>query len=257
MQLSQVGANRSNKEGTGNVSTSTTNLNLIHAKSDDLTVSIKNLDFLRKRRRRTVVEWKCLMIAGLVFVLFGGAGGTAYYFISSNNAKGSTPNQELTNTSSSIGFSSSTSLDTTETSQSTPRRTSTSTARLTSSLTSTAIVRSTITTGASTTNSGPTATTSTTARVITSSATRTSNTASTTSGGPTPSTLAPGQFMDLKRWKLTLPIGRNEKPTEIRQPALTTYIHPDYFRMNPSNDAVSFVAFANGTSTSGSNYPRR
>jgi hypothetical protein len=63
--------------------------------------------------------------------------------------------------------------------------------------------------------------------------------------------------MDLRRWKLTLPIGPPEDPIEVRQPALATYIEPNYFRMNPSNDAISFVVFSNGTTTAGSNYPRR
>jgi hypothetical protein len=63
--------------------------------------------------------------------------------------------------------------------------------------------------------------------------------------------------MDLKRWKLTLPIGRSGKPLEIKQPALATYVEPNYFRMNPSNDAISFVSFSGGTTTPGSKYPRR
>jgi hypothetical protein len=74
---------------------------------------------------------------------------------------------------------------------------------------------------------------------------------------PAPSPLPPGQFMNLRRWKITLPIGRPGKPIEIKQPALATYIEPNYFRMNPNNTAVSFVSFANGTTTPGSKYPRR
>jgi hypothetical protein len=71
-------------------------------------------------------------------------------------------------------------------------------------------------------------------------------------------TRVPGQFMDLRRWKLTLPIGRGNKATEVQQPALSKFVHPHFFRMNPTNDAISFVAFSGGKTTSRrTKYPRR
>jgi hypothetical protein len=63
----------------------------------------------------------------------------------------------------------------------------------------------------------------------------------------------PAEVLDLKNWKLTLPIGA---PDEIKQPALATYQHPEYFHLNDARDGVVFRAHCGGATTSGSGYPR-
>lgn len=79
-------------------------------------------------------------------------------------------------------------------------------------------------------------------------------------GGPTdPPTTPPGgdvpaEVLDLTNWKVTLPIGSDEKPTEIKQPALATYSKDPYFKV--SGNGVQFRAPVNGVTTSGSSYPR-
>jgi hypothetical protein len=64
----------------------------------------------------------------------------------------------------------------------------------------------------------------------------------------------PTQVLNLSNWKLQLPIGQEEKPDEIKQPALATYKNDQYFTV--VNGAVRFRAPVNGVTTSGSNYPR-
>jgi hypothetical protein len=56
-----------------------------------------------------------------------------------------------------------------------------------------------------------------------------------------------------KNWKLTLPTGGSEDPTEILQPRLATYSDP-YFKV--SGDHVLFTAKCGGVTTSKSGYPR-
>jgi hypothetical protein len=55
-------------------------------------------------------------------------------------------------------------------------------------------------------------------------------------------------------WKLTLPTGSSESPTEIMQPKLQTYADP-YFKVYGS-DRVIFTAKCGGVTTSKSGYPR-
>ncbi|ONI77627.1 alginate lyase [Kribbella sp. ALI-6-A] len=64
----------------------------------------------------------------------------------------------------------------------------------------------------------------------------------------------PADVLDLRNWKITLPIGAEGKPTEVKQPALATYSHDSYFTV--VGDAVRFRAPVNGVTTSGSSYPR-
>lgn len=65
------------------------------------------------------------------------------------------------------------------------------------------------------------------------------------------------QIIDIigRNWKLTLPTGRDGKPTEIKQPALATYTGP-HFHINDTNDGVVFVAPADGFTTQNSRNPR-
>src|SRR5689334_2747063 len=65
----------------------------------------------------------------------------------------------------------------------------------------------------------------------------------------------PGQLLDLTNWKLTLPTGREGKPEEIEEPALSSFTN-NFFRLNDGRDGVVFTANAGGVTTSGSSYPR-
>lgn len=67
---------------------------------------------------------------------------------------------------------------------------------------------------------------------------------------PTP----PASSIDLTNWKLTLPVGSINKPTEILQPQLNTYQNAPYFISKPVG--MVFRAPVNGVTTSGSGYPR-
>lgn len=66
----------------------------------------------------------------------------------------------------------------------------------------------------------------------------------------------PSQAFDISNWKLTLPEGQSENPTEITQPQLDTYSNDQYFHLNRSCDGIVLRAPVNGVSTSGSGYPR-
>jgi alginate lyase len=61
--------------------------------------------------------------------------------------------------------------------------------------------------------------------------------------------------VDLKNWKLQLPEGAAEHPTEISQPQLESY-RSDWFQRDPTSGAVRFRAPVDGVTTPGSNYPR-
>ncbi|MDP2310815.1 MAG: polysaccharide lyase family 7 protein [Pseudomonadota bacterium] len=66
----------------------------------------------------------------------------------------------------------------------------------------------------------------------------------------------PSDVLNLTNWKLTLPVGDAESPTEIEQPELESYSIDPYFLLSPTGDGVVFRANAGGVSTSGSGYPR-
>ncbi len=69
----------------------------------------------------------------------------------------------------------------------------------------------------------------------------------------------PAQVLDLTNWKITLPVpkpGNAKTPLEVTQPALAGFVQPPWFRSSPTCDAVLFRAPVNGTTTSGSKYPR-
>jgi hypothetical protein len=71
---------------------------------------------------------------------------------------------------------------------------------------------------------------------------------------PPPGGDVPAKVLDLTNWKVTLPIGSDEKPTEIKQPALATYSNDPFFKV--AGNGVQFRAPVNGVTTSGSSYPR-
>ncbi|AZQ38988.1 polysaccharide lyase family 7 protein [Streptomyces cyaneochromogenes] len=66
----------------------------------------------------------------------------------------------------------------------------------------------------------------------------------------------PAEALDLTNWKLTLPTGDDEDPTEITQPELATFSADPWFRVESDCAAVRFRAAVNGVTTGGSSYPR-
>lgn len=66
----------------------------------------------------------------------------------------------------------------------------------------------------------------------------------------------PSDVLDLTNWKLTLPTGEVEDPTEITQPELATFSADPWFRAEAGCAAVGFRAAVNGVTTGGSSYPR-
>ncbi|HEY0699183.1 MAG TPA: polysaccharide lyase family 7 protein [Micromonospora sp.] len=66
----------------------------------------------------------------------------------------------------------------------------------------------------------------------------------------------PADVLNLTNWKVTLPIGASESPTEIKQPTLDSYQISPYFVTASSCTAVQFRAPVDGVTTSGSSYPR-
>ncbi|HUS20598.1 MAG TPA: polysaccharide lyase family 7 protein [Aeromicrobium sp.] len=72
---------------------------------------------------------------------------------------------------------------------------------------------------------------------------------------PKPAPVRPAQVLDLRRWKLTLPVGRPGHPTEYRQPALGSLASGSYVRLAPDH-GVAFRAPVGGATTGNSSYPR-
>jgi hypothetical protein len=70
--------------------------------------------------------------------------------------------------------------------------------------------------------------------------------------------LLPSTILDLKNWKLTLPIDTDDSGVahEIEQPQLQTFRDRNYFYANDTRDGVVFRAYADGITTKNSKYPR-
>jgi hypothetical protein len=66
----------------------------------------------------------------------------------------------------------------------------------------------------------------------------------------------PASILDLNDWKLTLPVGKKGRPSEIRQPDLATFHDGRFFDLDPSRSGVIFRANAGGVTTENSGYPR-
>lgn len=66
----------------------------------------------------------------------------------------------------------------------------------------------------------------------------------------------PADVLNLTNWKITLPTGPSESPTEVKQPALDAFQVSPWFATADSCRAVQFRAPVNGVTTSGSSYPR-
>ncbi|MCC6750176.1 MAG: polysaccharide lyase family 7 protein [Deltaproteobacteria bacterium] len=66
----------------------------------------------------------------------------------------------------------------------------------------------------------------------------------------------PGDLLDLRAWKLTLPVGEPEAPREVKQPELRAFSLSPYFELDAGGHAVRFRAPVGGVTTRGSVYPR-
>lgn len=76
-------------------------------------------------------------------------------------------------------------------------------------------------------------------------------------GSQKPSNIGyPSAVLDITNWKLTIPSIRSGNALEIKQPELATYVLDPWFVLTPEKDAVRFRAAVNGSTTSGSDYPR-
>jgi poly(beta-D-mannuronate) lyase len=81
--------------------------------------------------------------------------------------------------------------------------------------------------------------------------------AATSANVPTGSSGAlPSSILSLANWKLTLPTGSSEDPTEILQPQLNSFLEPQFFHVDGPGTGVVFRANVEGVTTSGSRYPR-
>jgi poly(beta-D-mannuronate) lyase len=65
----------------------------------------------------------------------------------------------------------------------------------------------------------------------------------------------PADVLDLANWKLTLPVGTGNEPTEILSPQLLSF-SDGFFRLDDAGSGVVFTANAGGVTTEGSSYPR-
>ncbi len=85
-----------------------------------------------------------------------------------------------------------------------------------------------------------------------------STSAGTTSGSGGSSAVYPSDVLDLANWHLTLPVDTSHagSPDEIDQPELDTYSNASFFFLNTLKTGVTFRAYTNGATTSGSGYPR-
>ncbi len=77
----------------------------------------------------------------------------------------------------------------------------------------------------------------------------------TTPSAPATPACSASEILDLRRWKLTLPAGDSESPTEILPDALRT-ASSTFFNPTDRCDGVVFRAPVTGTTTKGSSYPR-
>jgi hypothetical protein len=132
--------------------------------------------------------------------------------------------------------------------QGSPSSTTTSTTAPTSTSTSTPTSTPTST---STSTSTPT---STTTSATTPTSTSTTSTSTTSTGTAT----RPSQILDLRNWKLTVPVDTSQagSPDEFQAAELAGFEYKPYFLVDPTGTGVVFAANAGGRTTSGSGYPR-
>ena len=66
----------------------------------------------------------------------------------------------------------------------------------------------------------------------------------------------PADVIDLRSWKVTLPVRDGGKLLEVAQPELATYAHDSFFTVNAGKDGVRFRVFHGGATTGNSKNPR-
>ena len=66
----------------------------------------------------------------------------------------------------------------------------------------------------------------------------------------------PADVIDLKSWKVTLPVRAGGKLLEVAQPELATYAHDSFFTVNAGKDGIRFRVFHGGATTGNSKNPR-
>jgi hypothetical protein len=66
----------------------------------------------------------------------------------------------------------------------------------------------------------------------------------------------PSQIIHLDDWYLTLPIGDAKDATNVFNPELQLFSHPEYFLVNDNEDAIVFRSFSGGSTTKGTHNPR-
>lgn len=74
---------------------------------------------------------------------------------------------------------------------------------------------------------------------------------------PTVVAETPADVLDFSRWRLTLPTESDKRgsPSEIRQPELASFSHPEHFHVR-NQAGVAFRAHCGGATTKGSSFPR-
>lgn len=73
---------------------------------------------------------------------------------------------------------------------------------------------------------------------------------------PGPPVLYPADVLNLRPWKLTLPVAKDGQVVEVRQPELAAYINDRYFGLTDDKTGVRFCVWHGGATTSGSANPR-
>jgi hypothetical protein len=66
----------------------------------------------------------------------------------------------------------------------------------------------------------------------------------------------PADVINLKSWKVTLPVKDGDKILEVKQPKLATFKHDSFFAVNAAGNGIRFRVFHGGATTSGSKNPR-
>jgi hypothetical protein len=75
-------------------------------------------------------------------------------------------------------------------------------------------------------------------------------------GGGGGSARFPADVINLKSWKVTLPIKDGDRILEVEQPELARFKHDSFFAVNGGGNGIRFRVFHGGATTSGSKNPR-
>lgn len=66
----------------------------------------------------------------------------------------------------------------------------------------------------------------------------------------------PSEIINLDNWYLTLPIGEAKDATNVFNPELQLFSHPEYFHVNDDGGSIVFRSFSGGSTTKGTHNPR-